>query len=305
MSLTQPDVLGEQPFKRWIRYPLEGVLASVLFHGFRLLPVTTAARIGGRVARWLGPRLRVSRQARENLIYAFPEKTTAEIDGIVAGMWEHLGQTAAEFPFMDRFDTHDPARVDIRNEAGFELLRDDGETGIMFSAHLANWEVPPLAALQRGIGMIGVYRRANNPFVERLFRKARGWPEDALVPKSDQGARKVFSAMRKGRHLVVMMDQKLNEGIPTTFFGRPAMTSTMVAKYALHFRCPVRPVAVFRTGLCRYRIEVEDPLELPDTGDADRDVALLTQAVTERIEAWIRRHPEQWLWLHNRWRGTV
>jgi len=301
MAATTSPWFGDRPIKRLVRYPIEGAIATLAFYLFRSIPTPWSAAALGRLGRWIGPRLPISRRARANLMHAFPEKTTAEIDRIVAAMWDHLGQTVAEFPAMDRLDTHDPERVEILRLDRMEALRDDGATGIMFAAHCANWEVPALAALQRDLPMIGVYRRANNPYVERLFGRARGWPDNSLVPKSAQGARKVFAEMKRGRHLVLMMDQKLNEGIAVPFFGRPAMTSTMVAKYALHFRCPVHPVSIVRTGLGRYRIEVEPALPLPDSGDAEADVRALTEAATARIEAWVRAHPEQWLWLHNRW----
>lgn len=297
------STLQDKPLKRFVVYPITGALATLAFHIFRLVPIRRASGFVGRVAKWLGPKLSISKRARRNLIQAFPEKTTAEIDRLVWEMWESLGQTAAEFCHMDRFDTLDPDHIEIVGAEHLEAMRDDGETALMFSAHLANWEVAGLAAIQRGMDLIGIYRRANNPLVERLFLNSRGWPEGSLIPKSERGARQCFIEMRRGRHLCLLMDQKLNEGIEVPFFGRPAMTSTMLAKYALYFRCPVHPVSIRRMGLCRYRLEVEEAIPLPETGDTDKDVEILTRAATDRIEAWVRRDPSQWLWLHNRWKA--
>ena len=115
---------------------------------------------------------------------------------------------------------------------------------ILFSGHLANWEISPLAAGQYGIDGGLVYRTANNPFVDRMILRCRGWPGE-VIPKEAVGRRAV-AALRRGAHLLILADQKLNEGIPVPFFGRPAMTAPTVALLGLRFDCDVLPVRVER-----------------------------------------------------------
>lgn len=99
----------------------------------------------------------------------------------------------------------------------------------------------------------------------------------------------------------MLVDQKMNDGVEATFFGRPAMTAPALAAMALRYRCAVIPGYVERLGPARLRIVVEPPMALPDTGDKKEDLRLLVQQVNDRLESWIRRKPESWLWLHRRW----
>jgi Kdo2-lipid IVA lauroyltransferase/acyltransferase len=174
-----------------------------------------------------------------------------------------------------------------------------GRRMILFSGHLANWEILPLAAGQYGIDGGLVHRTSNNPFVDRIILKCRGWPGE-VIPKEAVGRRAV-SALRRGAHLLILADQKLNEGIPVPFFGRPAMTAPALAVLALRFDCDVLPVRVERLGGARFRLTVEPPLPLPDSGSRADDVAALMRAVNATLERWIRERPDQWFWVHRRW----
>ena len=174
---------------------------------------------------------------------------------------------------------------------------------ILFSGHLANWEISPLAAGQYGIDGGLVYRTSSNPFVDRMILKCRGWPGE-VIPKEAVGRRAV-SALRRGAHLLILADQKLNEGIPVPFFGRPAMTAPTVALLGLRFDCDVLPARVERLNGARFRLTIEPPLQLPNTGNRAADVATLTASVNETFERWIRERPEQWFWVHRRWPDPI
>ena len=121
------------------------------------------------------------------------------------------------------------------------------------------------------------------------------------MPKGAAAARRAFAALYRGGHLTMLADQKINEGIPVPFFGRPAMTAPALALLALRFGCDVLPVRVERLGGARFRLTVFAPLALARTGNQSADVAALTACVNATLESWIRDRPEQWLWLHRRW----
>jgi KDO2-lipid IV(A) lauroyltransferase len=111
-----------------------------------------------------------------------------------------------------------------------------------------------------------------------------------------------MKALRDGRHLGMLVDQKMNDGIEARFFGRPAMTAPALALFALKFKCPVVPARVIRKNGARFEVEIQPPLEFPEpSGDRQQDILNLTQAVNDRLEEWIREAPEQWLWVHRRW----
>ena len=280
---------------------LEAWAAAVLFGALGLLPIEWASALGGAAARRIGPRLGISKRARINLRRAFPECPETAIEQIVEGMWDNLGRVAAEYPHLREIRVFPPdGRVETLGLEHMDRAVAAGRRMIIFSGHLANWEIGALAAAQYGIAVTQLYRAPNNPLVDRLiarFRADRG----EYVRKGASGARRAFAALHRGEHLTMLADQKLNEGIPVPFFGRPAMTATALALLALRFDCAVLPARVERLRGARFRVTVFPPLPLPRTGDPKGDVAALTGSVTAILEGWIRERPEEWLWLHRRW----
>ncbi len=136
---------------------------------FTRLTLERASALGGWLGRSLGPRLPVSRRARDNLRRAFPDMEESEIERIVRGMWDNLGRVAAEYPHLGEIDCYtDGGRVEVVGTETLDRLRDEGTGCIFFGGHLANWELLPLAGVQRGVELTQVYRRANNPLVEDI-----------------------------------------------------------------------------------------------------------------------------------------
>ena len=291
----------EVPWRRLI-HRVEALVAYAAFGVLRLLPFKAASALGGVVGRTLGPRLGITERARRNLGRAFPEKTAPEIERIIGGMWDNLGRTAFEYPHLGRLRFYDGGGggVDVVGAEHIDALRDDGRPGIFFSAHLANWEVAALSIAHRGLPLHLIYRAPNNPLVKFLSRRPHPGAGE-LIPKGAEGARRALALMRKGGHLGMMVDQKLNDGIPVPFFGHDAMTAPAPARFALKFDCPVVLVRVERLHGSRLRVTHYPPIDLPRTGDRRADVAAAMAMVNAVIEGWVRERPEQWLWLHNRW----
>jgi len=284
-----------------LSHRLEAWGAALCFGAFGLLPLDWASAIGGALARAIGPRLGISKRARLNIARAVPELSEAEVADIVAGMWENLGRVAAEYPHLQKIrvfetgghvETHGLEHMDRAVAAGRRM--------IIFSGHIANWEIAMLAAIQYGISVAQIYRAANNPLVDRMITRFRGTGGE-LIPKGTVAARRAIAALRRGTHLTMLADQKMNDGIPVPFFGRPAMTSSALAALALRFDCDVLPARVERLGGARFRLTVFPPLPLPRSGDHHADVASLMARVNQILEGWVRDRPEQWFWVHRRW----
>jgi Kdo2-lipid IVA lauroyltransferase/acyltransferase len=281
---------------------LEAAAVWLAFALLRVLPLDWASAAGGGIARWIGPRLPVSRRARRSLAWAFPEKGPAEIERIVGGMWDHLGRVLAEYPHLGEFRVYEPGgRAEVRGAEHVDRLREDGKPGIFFSAHVGNWELAPVAMLQRGVPVMLIYRAPNNPLVDRLIRRSRRPTSEGLIRKGPEGARAALETLRAGGHIGMLVDQKMNDGIAVPFFGRVAMTAPALARFAYRYDCPIVPVRVERLEGSHFRITFDPPLVRPETGDRQRDVLEFMTRVNAQIESWIRARPEQWLWLHRRW----
>ncbi|PZQ43755.1 MAG: lauroyl acyltransferase [Micavibrio aeruginosavorus] len=276
------------------RYRMEAAALWAALVIFKCLGAERASALGGFIGRTIGPRMASTRKARANLEKSFPEKTSAEIDHVLAGMWDNLGRVIAEYPHLKEIIE---TRIDI---AGDENLDRIGRTSsyLIMSGHNANWELGSFFFNYRALSpMAGIFRAPNNRYVADLLDQCRN-PEDKgnYIPKSSQGARDMMRVMMNKGRLGILIDQKYNQGIPVEFFGRPAMTSVALAQLALKFDRPIVPLQVERLEGCRFRITVHQ--EIYPNGRDEADIMLECNRL---LESWVRQHPGQWLWLHRRW----
>jgi KDO2-lipid IV(A) lauroyltransferase len=302
MNTARAQFAADQPLSTvpW-GYRVQAWGAALCFAAFRALPIDVASAIGGTLARWIGPALGISKRARKNLAAALPGLSAPEIDHTIKGMWDNLGRVVAEYPHLHNIRGFVPGgRVETVGFEHVDRALAAGRGIIFFSAHLANWEIVPFTTHKYGIEAVTIYRAANNPLVDRMIVGLRSEAGE-IIPKGSAGARRAIATLRRGGNLGLLADQKLNDGIPVPFFGRPAMTAPALARFALHFDCTVLPAQVERLGGARFRLTVHPPLALPQTGDRDADVTTLMTKVNQMLETWIRARPEQWLWLHRRW----
>ena len=300
--MTDEPSASDPPAERvpW-GYRVEAWLAGATIRLVGLLPLDLASALGGALARAIGPRLGITKRAHLNLRAAMPELGTVEIDTIIRGMWDNLGRVVFEYPHLSKIKVFaGDGRVEVCGLDNLERALATDRRVILFSGHLGNWEIAALAGGQYGLDMAQIYRAANNPLVDAMLARLRGNLGE-LIPKGAVASRRAVAALRRGGHLSLLADQKLNDGIAVPFFGRDAMTAPALAMLALRFDCDVLPVRVERLSGARFRLTVYPPLALPKGGDRDADTLALMTAVNRTLETWIRERPEQWFWLHRRW----
>lgn len=288
-------------FKRYVSHPLQGLASHLFFLLVQLLPFSWASAIGGWLGRQIGPGLGISKRARRNLAIAFPDLQPDEIEKLVVEMWDNLGRTVMEYPLLKRlrFDGPSPHVETIGTEY-LDQLRENGNPGILFSGHIANWETQAICMAKWGLQPHIVYRAPNNPYVERLFERQH-LQNCTMVPKGPKGAKMALKALSQGGHLGMLVDQKMNDGIAVPFFGHDAMTAPALAQFAIKYDCPIVPVRAERVQGLKFRITCYPPLEIKPTGDRQADILAIMTEVNRILESWIRKQPAQWLWLHNRW----
>src|SRR6202011_5299011 len=189
---------------------LEAWGAALLFGVFELLPLDFASALGGALARRIGPFLGVSKHARRNISRAFPELSETEIARVVAGMWDNLGRVAAEYPHLRNIRVFGSGgRVETNGFEHVDRAVAAGRRMIVFSGHIANWEIAMLAGVQYGISVAQIYRAANNPLLDRMIAQFRG-DGGELIPKGKVAARRAIASLRHGTHLTLLADQKMN-----------------------------------------------------------------------------------------------
>ncbi len=277
----------------------------------RLLGPDRSADFGGFLARKVGPRLKPHKTALANLKAAFPEMAEAERERIALAAWDNLGRTGGEYPHLAKlmdYDHENPSadgRVEVTGIEHFAALRDDGKPGIIFASHLANWELPAIVAARHGLAVTAVFRAPNDPASRRLVEEVRRETMGGLEASRSGVAFVLREVLEQGGHLGALIDQHFSRGVETPFLGRPALTNPLLGKLARQFDCPVHGVRVMRLPGHRFRIELTPPLDLPrdDEGLIDQKGAMA--AMTAVIEGWVRETPEQWLWMHRRWRTSA
>lgn len=288
---------------------IEGAAVRAALHLLRALGPVRASNLCGGLARAIGPVLPVSKVADANLRMAIPELDRAARRHVVRGVWENLGRTAGEFAHVGRLaETGSGPGWEVAGAEHIEALATRGGPAILFTGHIGNWEVLPLATARKGVPCATLYRPADNPLIDAIIlelRRASEGANERLFPKGAQGARQTLLHLRQGGYVGLLQDQKMNDGIEARFFGHKAMTASALAALALKIRCPVLPTYAQRIAPARFRVTYEPPVPVPDSGDRAADVLALTQAVNDRLEAWIRAKPESWLWLHRRWPKEV
>jgi KDO2-lipid IV(A) lauroyltransferase len=307
MTGSEPSPPDRLPPPRLIRYLAEAGLFFFFIGFFRIIGLDTASAIGGFVGREILYRIGTTNRARVNLRAAFPEKTSPEIEKIVREMCDNLGRTVAEYAHLDKISIVGPhARIDDANHNATLALASAatsrGKGVLFFSGHFANWEVMPFIAAQLGFGGGEVYRPQNNPLVDRWLvrQRAKNGPKDQ-ISKGPGGTRRIFSLLRQGGTICLLVDQKTNEGVPAQFFGREAMTTPAPAALALKLGATLLPAQLERTQGSRFRFRLHPPIEFAPSGDVARDTLELTQRITDKIESMVRERPSQWLWIHRRW----
>jgi KDO2-lipid IV(A) lauroyltransferase len=286
-----------------------GALTIGMLRTTRYFDPDKTANMFGRIARLVGPRLREQRIGRANLTAAFPEKSPEEIEAILDGVWDNLGRLGAEFAHLDHIWDHVEAQPELgrievpkRTNQLFHQLRLDGKPALVFTSHLANWEMPALAAVAHGLDAAVLYRRPNIASADRIIQEMRQVKMGTLIPAGRDAPIRLAEALQKGQHVGMLVDQYLTGGVEITFFGRKTRANPLLARLLRQVECPVHGVRIIRLPGHRFRAELTEEILPVRDAEGRIDVQGMTQAINTVIEGWVREHPEQWLWLHRRWR---
>ncbi len=291
------------PFRKRFAYVAQGVPAVLLYAVFKALPLATAARLSARLFSIVGPRLALSRRARAQLAAVLPDLTLAQVATITTGVWRNVGNVAAEYIHIAAF-VADRSRIELVGAEHLQALAGSGKPLLLFSAHLANWEMATIAAQRCGLDPHVFFRPFNNPIIEHYARAAQRNTGAPLIAKGAPGTRRLVKVLGSGGQVIMLVDQYQSGGVEVPFFGRPAQTPAALAKLAYRFGAAIVPIRVERTATATFTVTVEPPLALPHSGDAGADVAAVMTTVNQHLERWIRARPDQWLWFHRRWGKT-
>lgn len=286
-------------------------LIRALFAGLRLLGPERSSDLGGWLLRTASPLIPVNRVALANIRAAFPDMADDGVRRIARGAWENLGRTAAEYAHLKTLFDYDylnpdaPSRVEVSGIEHFIALKDDAKPGLIFSAHLANWELPAICAAAYDLETTAVFRAPNDPAIAAIIHEIRSGAMDGLAAAKQGAAFAMQGVLERGGHLGMLIDQHFTRGVVVPFLGRPALTNPVLGKFARRFDCPVHGVRVIRLPDRRFRLELTPALDLPRDEAGEIDVRGAMAMMTAVVEGWVRENPDQWLWMHRRWRPAM
>jgi KDO2-lipid IV(A) lauroyltransferase len=256
----------------------------------------------GRIYRAFDRRRRAL--VEENLSRAFPEKRTDEIEALSIAVFEHFGGMAAD---LLHSVGQPPEALEERIEVrGAERVRSALATGrglFLLTAHLGNWEYSALATAAARVPVTVIARPMDNPLLEALVRRYRERNGNTVVYKAD-AAREMLRVVKRGGTVGILADQhaRTPDAVVVPFFGRPASTTSIVARLADRTEALIVPTFCVRTGPAHYRMDYGVPIDVRSLPLEEREPARLTARLNLEVERVVRCVPEQWLWLHNRWR---
>lgn len=270
--------------------------------GFRLLQVLILPfgwRTRSAIAGWLGRRLGplaggLANRVRNNLDRVRPDFPEERRKALLAGVMDNFARTAVEY---DRLPDLFAAAPDFEIEGLEHLEAAKAQAGgrmVVVSAHLGNWEAIRAAAAHHGAELAIIYRAFNNPAVDRACYRlitSTGLP---AFHKGKEGARALFKHVRSGKGAMILVDQRLGGAPLLDFMGEEAETSLAAAQLALTLKAPLLPAVGFREGE-RFRVRFEPPVPHGQPNE-------MMQAVNRLIEDWVDAAPDQWFWLHRRWK---
>jgi len=287
----------------WLQYAVAWVFVKLL----AVLPRAVARGLAAgtvRVLLLLLPKMR--KTAEFNLRLAFPEWSEGQRRVVLKGMARNLGWMAAEFARLPRYTRENiESLVVLDGHENFLAGKSRGKGVIYLTGHIGAWELSSYAHALYGFPLHYMARPLDNAPLDGLVNEYRGRSGNRAIYKNE-AARMMLKVLKEAGTIGILADQNTmpGEGVFVDFFGTLACTTTGIARVALHTDAAVVPgYAYWDKNLRKYRLRFEPPVELVRSGDVERDVRENTQRFTKVIEEIIRKHPEQWVWIHARWKN--
>ncbi len=290
--------------KGTLRTNFEYGLARVILAIFGALPLALSIKLGQAIARFGFGFAKLRRTGERNLQIAFPNLSEDERRKILRGCFENLGRLLAVFSHLDDPPEKLKRWVDCDGLEHIKAAESSGRGVILFTGHIGAWELASFGLSLFGHPLRFLVRRLDNPKIETVIDHTRTRLGNRTIHKRFAG-REMMRTLQSGGMLGILVDLNTldREGIFVDFFGVPASTTFLVAKLALRTGALVLPVfAPWDESRQRFILKIAEPLEVEPSGDETEDVRRLTQLFTSVVEDYVRRYPDQWLWIHRRWK---
>jgi Kdo2-lipid IVA lauroyltransferase/acyltransferase len=283
-----------------VKYFFQFIFIIILFLIFKIIGLKNSSSLSGKLFKIIGPFFRSSYLINENIKKALPTVSLDKITKIKNEMWDNYGRIFAEYMFIREFrEDESNKNITIDGQEILNKIRDKGTPVVFISGHFSNFELMAMQIEKSGINLSAIYRPLNNIFLNKLMEKIRkNFICKKQIKKGMSGIRELIKLHKKNYSTALMIDQRVTEGIKSSFFNQDAFTTTIPAQLVKKFSIPVVPIYIERFNEIKFKITVYEPINFTE----DSSVKIITDRLNKILEKMILKKPEQWIWSHNRWK---
>ena len=283
-----------------IKYFIQFLIISIFFILFKILGLSFASYLSGKIISFIGPLFRSKNLIKSNILKALPNLSQHEVEKITKKMWNNYGRILAEYIFIKDFRMSKlENNIEIKGLEILNRIRQNNEPVIFISGHFNNFELMAMQIEKSGINLAAVYRPLNNKFLNFIMEKIRKkYICKNQIKKGISGTRQLLSFFKKKTSIALMIDQRVSQGIKTNFFKYKAFTTTIPAQFVKKFKCKIVPIYIERVKNTKFRLTIHEPLVYLD----HESIESITLDLNLILEKLILKNPDQWIWSHNRWK---
>lgn len=287
-----------------IKYFIEFLFVIFFFFIFKILRLKLSSNLSCLIFQKIGPMIRNNNKIYKNLNLVFPENNENENKKIIKNMWCNYGRTFAEYMFLDFFRKNKSLNIKVENLSKFYELKKLNRPLLFFSGHFANFELLAMTIEKNHFDICALYRPLNNIFLNPIMKYLRtkylckDQIPKSMPGKSKDGTRQLLNRIKNKKHIALMVDQKVNEGIKVNLFNKKALTINIPAQLALKHGYKLIPIEIKRVSNTNFVMRIKENIEV----NSEDDQLSITKKINEELEKMILNNPEQWIWTHDRWR---
>ena len=280
-----------------LKYFIQYILIIFLFLIFKLLGITYARILSGKIFTLIGPFFRSNELSHKNLLRAFPKSDFDERKKIIKKMWTNYGYIFSEYMFIKNFRNDE--NLIIENQENLEKIKKSSQPVIFISGHFSNFELMAMHLEKSGVDLAAIYRPLNNKYLNNVMEKIREkYICKKQIKKGISGTKDLLKSFKKGTSVALMIDQRVSEGIKCNFFDAEASTTTIPAQFVKKFGAKVVPIYIERIKSNNFKLVIHEPISFSNNDT----INYITLTLNKILEKMIIKNPEQWIWTHNRWK---
>tara|TARA_B100001248_G_scaffold7950_1_gene5407 strand:- start:354 stop:1214 length:861 start_codon:yes stop_codon:yes gene_type:complete len=285
---------------KYFKYFFQFLFVILCFFIFKILGPNLSSRVSGKIFETIGPFFRPKKIILSNIKKAFPENDSKHSDTLTKIMWNNYGRVFAEYMFMKDFRFGKlQQNIEIEGQNILEEIKNTNNQVVFISGHFSNFELMAMYLEKSGIKLSAIYRPLNNIFLNRIMEKIRKkYICKNQIKKGIGGLKKIITLKKKNFSTALMIDQRVSEGILSSFFNEKALTTTIPAQLVKRFKIAIVPVYIERVKGINFKIIINKPIKFSKEISTEE----ITEELNKIIENMIIRKPGLWIWSHNRWK---